>query len=204
MSRSEQPRSVYRSMEDLVLAGAALPPSPALHAFVSDATANSGLDPAALRPDEASYSLVLPEGTLEPLQLDSRLDYEGELLRLGDLLGAQLRHDQLSLVRAVWALDSFEALRDFLVALRVLLRYSLDEDGRLLARVLPVTATLNTVECIERNDHLDSRGQLRVDSVTRMLGLRRKLLLLDYTRRLNGAGPRNTGQLGRTRSRLLT
>jgi len=204
MSTSDKPHGRSRSLDDFVSAGAALPLGAALQAFASDAAANSGLDPAGLRPDEAIYSLVLPEGTLDNLHLDSSLDYEGEMLRLGDLLGAQLRHGQLALARAVWALDSFDAMRGFLHALRVLLRYSRDEEGRLRARILPVASTLRAVERIERNDHLGSGGELVVDSVTRMLGLRRKLLLLDYTRRLHDGPPRNNGLLGRTRSRLVT
>lgn len=204
MSTSDKSHNRSRSLDEFVAAGAALPLSPALQAFASDAAANSGLDPVSLRPDEATYSLVLPEGTLDNLHLDSSLDYEGEMLRLGDLLGAQLRHGQLGLARAVWSLDSFDAMRGFLHALRVLLRYSRDEEGRLRARILPVASTLRIIERIERNDHLDTGGELVVDSVTRMLGLRRKLLLLDYTRRLNEGAPRGNSLLGRTRSRLVT
>ncbi|MDP3856449.1 MAG: hypothetical protein Q8Q73_01660 [Stagnimonas sp.] len=205
MSKPDQPRSSKPgSLDEFVAAGASLPDTPVLQAFVHDACLNSGLDPARLHPDEASYSLLLPDGEVDGLRLDSSLDYEDELLRLGDLLSPQLRHGQTSLARAVWALDSFESLRDFLQALRVLLRYSRDEEQRLVARVLPVAATLRLVEQVEQNQHLGGAGELVVDSVTRMLGLRRKLLLLDYNRRLNdGKGSNGGGLLARTRSLLM-
>lgn len=204
MSKPDQPRSSKpRSLDEFVAAGASLPDTPVLQAFVHDACLNSGLDPARLRPDEASYSLLLPDGEVEGLHLESSLDYEDELLRLGDLLSPQLRHGQTSLARAVWALDSFGSLRDFLQALRVLLRYSRDEEQRLVARVLPVAATLRLVELVEQNQHLGAEGELVVDSVTRMLGLRRKLLLLDYNRRLNDGKSTGSGLLARTRSLLL-
>lgn len=204
MGTTDRGRSRFRPLDEFVAAGASLPATPTLQAFVSDACAHSGLDAARLEPAEATYALLLPEATQEPLSFDSPIEFDDQTLPLRELLAPQLAHGQAGLARAVWALDSFAALADFLQSLRVLLRYSYDEHQQLVGRVLPVTASLRLVGLVERNEHLGGSGELVVDSMTRMLGLRRKLLLLDYNRRLNDGAARGNSLLGRTRSRLVT
>lgn len=189
------------SLDSFVAAGALQADSPALQSFVIDARNHSGLDPTSLDPDEAEYSLLLPDGRQDSLRLDSAVLLEGEDRPLRRILAPQLRYDQASLARAIWAVESFDGLQEFLRALRVLLRYSrAGPDARLTACVVPIAETLARVARIAGGETTGSGGELLADSVTRSLGLRRKLLLLDYQRRLRGRD-RSQGPLGRTRGR---
>lgn len=189
------------SLDSYVAAGALQPESPALQAFVIDARSHSGLDPVALDPAQAHYSLLLPEGRQDGLDLDSPVRIDSRRLPLQQALAPQLRYDQASLARALWAINSFEELQNFLRALRVLLRYSRAEpDAPLTACVVPVGETLERVARIGNGETTGSGGELLVDSITRSLGLRRKILLLDYQQRLQGRD-RAQGPLGRTRGR---
>lgn len=199
MSTREASKSRPESLDSYVAAGALQPESAALQSFIIDARSHSGLDPASLDPTEASYSLLLPDGRQDGLDLDNPVTFDGETLPLGQALAPQLRYDQASLARALWAVDSFPALRGFLGALRVLLRYGRAEpDAPLTACVVPVADTLQRIVRIEQGETTGSGGELLIDSITRSLGLRRKLLLLDYQQRQRGAD-RAHGPLGRTR-----
>lgn len=199
MSTREASRSRPESLDSYVAAGALQVDSAALQSFIIDARSHSGLDPTGLDPAQASYSLLLPEGRQDGLDLGSALTLDGETLPLGLAIQPQLRYDQASLARALWAVDSFAALRGFLGALRVLLRYGRDTpDAPLSACVLPVGDTLQRIARIEQGENTGSGGELLIDSITRSLGLRRKLLLLDYQQRQRGAD-RAHGPLGRTR-----
>lgn len=189
------------SLDSFVAAGAMQPESPALQSFVIDARNHSGLDPTALDPAQARYSLLLPEGRQDDLDLDSPVRLDGDERPLRRILAAQLRYDQASLARALWAIESFDGLQEFLRALRVLLRFSRSEpDAPLTACVIPIGDTLARITRIANGETTGSGGELLADSVTRSLGLRRKLLLLDYQQRLRGRD-RAQGPLGRTRGR---
>ena len=199
MSTREGSKSRPESLDGYVATGSLQPETPALQSFVIDARSHSGLDPAGLDPSTATYTLLLPGDTLEGLDLDHPVTLDGETLPLGLILAPQLRYDHASLARALWAVDSFPDLQGFLGALRVLLRFSRAEPGApLTACVLPVAETQQRIARVEQGETTGSGGELLIDSITRSLGLRRKLLLLDYQQRQRDSS-RAHGPLGRTR-----
>lgn len=192
-----------QQLDDFIAAGSAAPRSANSEAFVADACRHSGLDPRGIKPHEAIYRLIDSEGSLQTgLSFSSNLDADGRQLRLGDFIANQLRHDPEALARAVWALASFAELRAFLGALGGLVRFSREADGQLRGDVVPCLLIQQLVERIEQGETLSARGDLLSDAVTRALGLRRKLLLLDYSRRQQESAARGNPPMGPTQGRF--
>lgn len=190
------------TLEQFVAAGAACQADAAAKAFVRDACRHSGLPTQELDAEAAIYHWLDEQGEwCGPLGLESLVPFEGEQVRLEALIAGNIAHGTEALARAIWALESFQAVNAFLLSLRCLVRYAHDAGGQLTAQVVPSIAVLPLIERIERGEHLDGGGGLSVDSVTRLLGLRRKVLLLDFQRRQDGAEPApDRKPLGRTRA----
>lgn len=204
MTSSQGRIGVGQQLDELVAAGAAAPRSANSEAFVLDACRHSGLDPRSIKPHEAQYRLIDSEGGLQTgLSFSSGLEADGEPLRLGDYIAAQLRHDPEALARAVWATESFAELKVFLRALRALVRYSREADGRLRGDVIPCLLIERLIERIEQGETLNNNGDLLSDAITRALGLRRKVLLLDYGRRRQESARDGDKPLGPTQGKFV-
>ncbi|TAJ53530.1 MAG: hypothetical protein EPO48_05845 [Nevskiaceae bacterium] len=204
MTSSQQRTGIGQQLDQFVAAGAAAQRSANSEAFVQDACRHSGLPPKSIKPHEAQYRLIDSEGGLQTgLSFSSGLEVDGEPLRLGDYIAAQLRHDTEALARAVWAIESFGELRTFLHSLRGLVRYQLEADGRLRGDVIPCLLIERLIERIEQGESLNSNGDLLSDAVTRALGLRRKVLLLDYGRRRQQSDHDSGKPLGPTQGRFV-
>lgn len=198
-------RHFGQQLDDFVALGAAAPRSANSESFVADACRHSGLDPRNLKPHEASFRLIDSAGALQTgLSFSSALDADGKPLRLGDFIAGQLRHTPENLARAVWALGSFEELRAFLGALRGLVRFSHEADGQVRGDVVPCLLIQHLVERIEQGETLSQRGDLLSDAITRGMGLRRKVLLLDYSRRQQESAPRGNPPMGPTQGRFAS
>lgn len=122
-------------------------------------------------------------GLRDDLGLDDMVVCWGQSVRIRDLIAGHGAIDRTQLVHSLWRLESFEEIKAWLKALRVVVRLARDLDGRLRGHILPAEAIIPMVETVERRDYVLPNGDMASDAITRNLGIRAKVFALDRQRR---------------------
>ena len=122
-------------------------------------------------------------GIRDDLNLDDELACWGQRLSIRDLVADQLNVDRAQLVHSLWRLESFEQIKAWLKALRVVVRIARDLEGQLRGHLLLAESIIPMVETVERRDYVLPNGDMASDAITRNLGIRAKVFALDRERR---------------------
>lgn len=153
--------------------------------FCSRAEACSGLDYQGLPVQRAVYRVAgLADGETLDCGLENSIKLKNETVILRELLGPQFGLDREQIIHLIWAAETFDDLEQRLKALRCLIRFSYDENGRLLGYTQTVESLLPAIASVRDRQYVLSNGDLASDTISRNLGLRAKVFLLDRNRRI--------------------
>lgn len=174
--------NVPPALAKFLQAGAARGDDPACASFVADAVYRRGLDWSSLDPAAVSYQMMRADHSLlGDLGYDSPIeDLEGITMR--ELLESVLLLDVPLLASAIFASESFPALKGLMRNAGALLRYSSDLQGRVQGLVVPGSTIAVMIGQIEANGYLRNVELRAHDELPDLLGLRRKVMQLDRER----------------------
>lgn len=164
--------------------------------FLALALKSSGVDPRMVDMARARYRVAdSANGVREGLNYDDPILAGGGSHSLRDLLQAHAEIDRDVLVHGLWRAENFSELKEYLAALRAIVRYAHDLDGQLHGHVLLAETLVPMVESVERHEYVLANGDMASDAITRNLGLRAKVFALDRSgQRVN---PNSTGMFDR-------
>ncbi len=174
--------NIPSALSKLLMSTAARRQSPACASFVSDVVYRGGLEWRTLDPAKASYQVMRADRSLlTGLNYESRLaDFDDS--RVQDLIETALQLDIPLLASAVWASDSFAALKLLVRNLGAALRYSSDLQGQVQGLVVPGPILIRLLAEIEANGYLRNVELRSYDDLPDLFGLRRKVMQLDQER----------------------
>jgi hypothetical protein len=148
--------------------------------FLSMAERDSGLDPAKIQPLSSQYRLIYGYGTpaVGELQASSLLDINNQQISVEKLIKPFFQHSRAYLVAILWAAPSFPALKSFLRDLKTITRYAYDIDGHVHGCIMLADFNIRMIELIENGQVALPNGDQVSSAITRMLGLRAKVMML--------------------------
>lgn len=148
--------------------------------FLALALKSSGPDPRSLNMAEARYRMAdAVNGVRDEMSLDDRVLAGGVEASLRELLAVHAEIERERLIHAIWRLDNYAELKEFLLGLRTVVRYALDLDGQLHGHVLLAETLIPMIESVEQHQYVLGNGDMASDAITRNLGLRAKVFALD-------------------------
>lgn len=148
--------------------------------FLSLALKSSGVDPRSIDVTKARYRVAdAANGVREDLNYDDSIHAGGGQHSLSSLLGVHAQVDRDRLIHALWKVQNFAELKEYLAALRAIVRYAHDLDGQLHGHVLLAETLVPMVESVENRQYVLDNGDMASDAITRNLGLRAKVFALD-------------------------
>lgn len=154
--------------------------SPEFQEFLALALKSSGVDPRSVDAAKARYRVAdAANGVREDLNYDDPIHAGGNQHSLRSLLAVHADVDRDRLVHGLWKVQSFAELKEFLAALRAIVRYAHDLDGQLHGHVLLAETLVPMVESVENRQYVLDNGDMASDAITRNLGLRAKVFALD-------------------------
>lgn len=170
--------------------------SPLFRDFLALAQKSSGVDPRSVDMSKARYRVAdSANGVRERLGYDDVILAGGGNHTLRELLAAHSEIERERLIHGLWKAENFAELKEFLAALRAIVRYAHDLDGQLHGHVLLAETLVPMVESVENHQYVLDNGDMASDAITRNLGLRAKVFALDRSgQRVN---PNSTGVFDR-------
>lgn len=174
------PPSLQRFLPSAEQLAQSLRESASFRDFLALALKSSGADPRSLDMAGARYRVAdALNGVRDELALDDRILVGASETTLRDLLAVHAEVERERLIHAIWRLDDFAELKEFLLGLRAIVRYALDLDGQLHGHVLLAETLIPMIESVERRQYVLDNGDKASDAITRNLGLRAKVFALD-------------------------
>lgn len=174
------PPSLQRFLPSAEQLAQSLRESASFRDFLALALKSSGADPRSLDMAGARYRVAdALNGVRDELALDDRILVGASETTLRDLLAVHAEVERERLIHAIWRLDDFAELKEFLLGLRAIVRYALDLDGQLHGHVLLAETLIPMIESVERRQYVLENGDKASDAITRNLGLRAKVFALD-------------------------
>lgn len=174
------PPSLQRFLPSAEQLAQSLRESASFRDFLALALKSSGADPRSLDMAGARYRIAdALNGVRDELALDDRILVGASETTLRDLLAVHAEVERERLIHAIWRLDDFAELKEFLLGLRAIVRYALDLDGQLHGHVLLAETLIPMIESVERRQYVLDNGDKASDAITRNLGLRAKVFALD-------------------------
>ncbi|ROH89687.1 hypothetical protein ED208_11230 [Stagnimonas aquatica] len=174
------PPSLQRFLPSAEQLAQTLRESASFRDFLALALKSSGADPRGLDMAGARYRVAdALNGVRDELALDDRILIGASEVSLRELLTVHAEVERERLIHAIWRLDDFAELKEFLLALRAIVRYALDLDGQLHGHVLLAETLIPMIESVERRQYVLDNGDKASDAITRNLGLRAKVFALD-------------------------
>lgn len=174
------PPSLQRFLPSAEQLAQSLRESSSFRDFLALALKSSGADPRSLDMAGARYRIAdALNGVRDELALDDRILVGASETTLRDLLAVHAEVERERLIHAIWRLDDFAELKEFLLGLRAIVRYALDLDGQLHGHVLLAETLIPMIESVERRQYVLENGDKASDAITRNLGLRAKVFALD-------------------------
>ena len=174
------PPSLQRFLPSAEQLAQSLRESSSFRDFLALALKSSGADPRSLNMAGARYRIAdALNGVRDELALDDRILVGASETTLRDLLAVHAEVERERLIHAIWRLDDFAELKEFLLGLRAIVRYALDLDGQLHGHVLLAETLIPMIESVERRQYVLENGDKASDAITRNLGLRAKVFALD-------------------------
>lgn len=172
--------------------------------FLALALKSSGVDPRSIDMSKARYRVAdAGNGLREGLSYDDTVLAGGGTHSLRELLAAHAEIERERLVHGLWRTANFAELKEFLVALRAIVRYAHDLDGQLHGHVLLAETLVPMVESVQNHEYVLANGDMASDAITRNLGLRAKVFALDRSgQRVNLSATGMFDRLSRTIGRF--
>lgn len=174
------PTSLQRFIPSAEQLAQSLRDSSSFRDFLALALKSSGPDPRSLNMAEARYRMAdAVNGVRDEMGLDDRVLAGGVEASLRELLAVHAEIERERLIHAIWRLDNYAELKEFLLGLRTVVRYALDLDGQLHGHVLLAETLIPMIESVEQHQYVLGNGDMASDAITRNLGLRAKVFALD-------------------------
>lgn len=174
------PTSLQRFIPSAEQLAQSLRDSSSFRDFLALALKSSGPDPRRLNMAEARYRMAdAVNGVRDEMSLDDRVLAAGVEVSLRELLTVHAEIERERLIHAIWRLDNYAELKEFLLGLRTVVRYALDLDGQLHGHVLLAETLIPMIESVEQHQYVLGNGDMASDAITRNLGLRAKVFALD-------------------------
>lgn len=178
---------------------------PDFQGFLAVALKSSGEQAHKLDVSTSRFRIVDGRlGTLDDLQIDDMVSVAGQPVAIRELIDSSLTIDRVHLIHSLWRLDSFEQVKTWLGAMRVLVRFAYDMEGQLQGHLLLAETIIPMVETVERKEYVLPNGDMASDAITRNYGVRAKVFALDRASRSTRAQDNNTimDRLSRTFSKV--
>lgn len=174
------PSSLQRFLPSAEQLAQSLRESASFRDFLALALKSSGADPRTLDMSAARYRIADSlNGVRDDLSFEDRILVGASEVSLRELLSVHAEVERERLIHAIWRLDDYAELKEFLLGLRAIVRYALDLDGQLHGHVLLADTLIPMIESVERRQYVLDNGDKASDAITRNLGLRAKVFALD-------------------------
>lgn len=176
---------------------------PNFAAFLAQALNDSGESARNIAVDEALYRLVEPDGAVHfDLGYRDVVPVNGQNREVAEFIRAYLDYDLVQITHGLWRLTSWDELREYLFALGGIVRFERSLDDSAAGHIIPAETTMVAVNAIQQGIYMLDNAELVTDSITRTLGLRRKVVMMNRSQRSSGGSGGGdeslTAKLGRT------